>query len=112
MVGGCSGGQDHYLSPDGQRAVVIERGRTAIENLWTVSLEGPAIFAKRADVGCFTDDDPTSGTPTTVVWSSSDSFTIDTTAGGAGVRVVVHSDGTVRQIAQEGDDFLTPCPWS
>jgi hypothetical protein len=90
---------------------VVDRGRIAIENLWTVSLKDGAT-AKCVVVGCFTDDDPTSGTPTTVVWSSSDTFTIETTTVDAGVRVDLDANGTVRQVAQESDDFLTPCPWT
>lgn len=112
VIGGCFGGRDRYPSQDGQREVVIERGRTAIENLWTVSLGDTAVFARHGAVGCFTDDDPTSGTPTTVIWSSSDSFTIETTAGEGGVRIDLNPDGTVRRVTQTGDDFLAPCPWT
>lgn len=112
VVGGCFSDRDRYPSPDSQHEVVVERGRTAIENLWTVSLGSTAVFAEHGAIGCFTDDDPTSGTSTTVVWSSSDSFTIGTTAGDAGVRIDLSPGGTVRQVTQPSDDFLVPCPWT
>lgn len=111
-AGGCSGDNPRYPSPDGQREVVIEVGNAAIDTVWSVSVRETAIFGNRYDIGCFTDDDPDSATPTGVTWTNADEIVIETTAGDAGVQIKLNPDGSASQVAQTADDFLIPCPYS
>ena len=109
-LGGCSGPTERYPSPNGERDVVIELGQTVIDNLWTVSVAEDALFGASQVLGCFTDDDPSSGTPTGVTWSDADTVVIETTT--TDVRVGLNSDLSVGSVQQESDDFLAPCPYS
>ncbi len=111
-LSGCSRSEGRYPSPDGQREVVIDVGIASIDTVWTVSVREAAPLGHRRDIGCFTDDDPDSGTPTSVTWTDAGEFVIKTTADDAGVRVLLNPDGSASQVTQGGHDFLTPCPWS
>jgi hypothetical protein len=106
----CSGPRELYPSPDGEREAVVELGRTALENLWTVSVSEDRLFGDDQVLGCFTDDDPDSGTPTDVTWSNADSLVIRTTT--TEVRVELNANLSARGIEQGSDDFLAPCPYS
>jgi len=110
-VGGCSGDELHYPSPDGQHDAVIEVANASIDTVWTVSVREKALFGDRRTIGCFTDDDPASETPTDVSWTEADEIAISTT-GDAPVRVKLNPDGSAGQITQAADDFLVPCPYS
>lgn len=108
---GCSGTKERYGSPDGRREVVIERDQWVIDTVWVVTIRGATgLFGNEREVGCFTDDDPESGTPTGVTWTSADDFAIATTADAGDVRVSINPDGSTLAIEQPGDDLLTPCP--
>lgn len=109
---GCAVDSDHYSSPDNQRAVVIEVGNSAIDTVWTVSVEERAMLGDGHVIGCFTDDDPESTTPTGVLWTNSNEFVIETTDDDLDVRVRINPDGAAAQVTQTAEDFLVPCPFS
>lgn len=111
-VSSCSGGKEHYPSPDGRKVVVIESGRTVLEKLWTVTVRDKGLFGQSRSIGCFTDDDPDGGTPTAVSWPEANVVLIETTAGEPGVRIELNSDGSVGLIEQDATDLLAPCPYS
>jgi hypothetical protein len=112
LLVGCSADEQRYVSPDGQREVVIDAGAWAIDRIWTVTIRDTGIFGHSEDVGCFTDDDPASGSPTGVSWTSANEFVIATDAQDSGVRVALNPDGSVREVKQDGNDLLMPCPAS
>lgn len=109
--GGCSGGKDHYLSPDGRREVVIETARASIDTIRTVSVRYTKIFGNSQDIGCFTDDDPESALPTGATWPSAEEFAIATAADDVPVRAKLGAGGQWA-VVQAPDNFLSPCPYS
>ena len=110
-LGGCGKDEAHYPSPDGRREVVIETGRASADTVWTVAVRDTKPFGDDQDLGCFTNDNPESLSPTVATWPSTEEISIGTTAADIHLMMKLDADGRWAT-AEAPDNFLAPCPYS
>lgn len=115
LVGGCSDGRLTYPSPDGERELRVEVGSN-LDTYWHLAIKEKGLFGDSTEVGCFSDDDPATGTPEEVSWANNNEVVIawsateaDDTVVEGETRLRLDPDGKVLEIVQPREALMSSC---